>query len=345
MIPTREEALKELEMANDLDSEDYSATKDEKNDKSNVERDSNTLMKLDYIYDRPYFLEMWEELVKEEPNKTMLVDAFLGETLTRAQIDRLSGCVFSYLKSRHIGREDFVMICMPRDIRAIICILGVWKAGAAFTIVENDSALDRIEYIKNDIGCKEFIDVNKWEEIQKYDSLKGFDEADDHAAAFAIYTSGTTGFPKGVLHEYGIIRLNSFLEKDNGVKRSYESSVFSLISPLHFVASIKIIANLFEYGFELHLMPYDIVKHPIRLKKYFIEQKINFTFLPPSIIRIIGDNLGPYMEYVLTGSESANGIFLNGTNLINTYTMSEGFVTVAPSFTLVVVGYIAPTPR
>ena len=58
----------------------------------------------------------------------------------------------------NIGPEDFVMIKFPRDARPFIVMLGVWKAGAAFTVVEDSYAPERIEAIKKDCGCRLVID-------------------------------------------------------------------------------------------------------------------------------------------------------------------------------------------
>ncbi|HCM91046.1 MAG TPA: hypothetical protein DIS78_00550 [Lachnospiraceae bacterium] len=35
-------------------------------------------------------------------------------------------------------------------------------------------------------------------EILKCEPLPGYEEADDHDAAFAVYTSGSTGNPRGL---------------------------------------------------------------------------------------------------------------------------------------------------
>lgn len=286
-------------------------------------------MNLDDLKTVPYFLSRWESRVKENPDKVLLVDGATGETVTRETVQHLSGCVYAYLKNKGIGREDFVMIVMPRGIYGIICMLGVWKAGAAFTIVEDDYAPERIAYIRKDLNCKEYIDFDKWKEIIKLEPKDGYEEAADNDAAFAVYTSGTTGFPKGVLHEYGTIKLNALSGRAKTGRRVTEDSNYSIISPLNFVASIKIVLSLLVIGFTGHILPYEIIKNPKKLKQYFLDEKINISFLSPSILRIIGTELGPDMEHVFTGSEPANRLSLDGIELINTYSMSEAAFTLA----------------
>jgi acyl-coenzyme A synthetase/AMP-(fatty) acid ligase len=165
-------------------------------------------MKLDFLNTVPYVCERWNALVQQEPAAVFLTEEVSGTGFTRRRVDELSARVYSYLESRRIGAEDFVLIRLPRDARPFIAMLGVWKAGAAFTAVEDTYAPERIEAIRQDCGCRLVIDEAAWQDILKMDPLPGFRRAADHDACFAIYTSGSTGKPKGVLQEYGKIKLN-----------------------------------------------------------------------------------------------------------------------------------------
>lgn len=286
-------------------------------------------MNLDFLDKIPYLCDRWSEHVKSDPKRIVLVDGIRPGGISREVMEQRSAQVYAWLKQKGIGREDFVLICLPRGILPIITMLGVWKAGAAFTVVEDNYAPDRIEYIKKDCGCKAVIDIETWKEIYSAEPLSGYEKADPHDAAFAVYTSGTTGFPKGVLHEYGNIKLNQISGGNpDGVRRMTQDSRFALIAPLNFIASIKMALSVIYNGFTLYIVPYDIVKNPVRLKKYYRGNRITDTFLSPSMIRVIGE-LGPYLKHIFTGSEPANGIYIDGIDIINTYSMSEGAFNVA----------------
>ncbi len=278
-------------------------------------------MNMESLTDIKYFLNRWEELVSCAPDKTAAVDGATDIRISRCELDVSSAKVYRYLINHGIGKEDFVMICLPRGTDILTCILGVWKAGAAFTVVEDDYAPDRIEYIRNDVGCKLFIDRNLFTELMNEEPLMGFAETSPHDACFAIYTSGTTGFPKGVLHEYGNILIDS--KSGTGSKRVNENSRYALISPMNFVASVKVFLVMLKTGCTIYVIPYDIAKNPLLLKDYYIKNEITVSFLSPSIIRVLGRDLGPYLKYVFTGSEPAGGISLDNAELINTYSMSE----------------------
>ena len=275
----------------------------------------------------PYFLDVFTKHTKEAPESKMLYDDRDTSGLTRAQVDEASARVYAWLSRKGIGKEDFVLICMPRGVWSIVSMIGVWKAGAALTVVEDNYAEERIAFIKKDCGCKAVIDLDTWQEINAEEPMDGYAKADLHDAAFAVYTSGSSGTPKGVLHEYGNIKLNVLSAKSPSGPRTDKNSRVALIAPLNFVAATKTVLGLLYGSYSLYVIPYSISKNPLKLKRYYREARITNTFLSPSIIRATGGDISPYLKVVHTGSEPANGIFLEGVELVNNYSMSEGAFT------------------
>lgn len=283
------------------------------------------LKSFDKLNKIPYFLDAYSMWNLVRPRQVLLVDDHYYEGWTRSKVEKLSGKIYNYLLQKGIGKNDFVMICLPRGVLPIIAMIGVWKAGAAFVTVEDDYAPERIAFIKNDCGCKLAIDLELFEEISSNGTYKrGYKRADDHDACFAVYTSGSTGRPKGVLHEYGNIKLNAALQNIDVPLNTRAA----LIAPLNFIASIKMILGLLYASATLYVVPYYVAKNPLKLVEYFLESKISLTFLSPSLIRAVGDNFGPYLKVIETGSEPANGLHLEGVDLVNNYAMSEGAFTV-----------------
>lgn len=280
---------------------------------------------LDKLNKIPYFLDVYKLWNLARPRQIILVDDHYYEGWTRSKVEKLSGRIYNYLLQQGIGKNDFVMICLPRGVLPIITMIGVWKAGAAFVTVEDDYAPERIAFIKKDCGCKLTIDLELFEEIAENVKYKrGYVRADEHDACFAVYTSGSTGRPKGVLHEYGNIKLNAALQNID-VPMGARAA---LIAPLNFIASMKMILGLMYAPATLYVVPYYVAKNPRKLLEYFLESKIQLTFLSPSLIRAVGGNFGPYLKVIETGSEPANGIHLEDVQLVNNYAMSEGAFTV-----------------
>ena len=280
-------------------------------------------MKLDFLNTVPYVCERWEALVREDPTAVFLTEEETGNGYTRRQTDELSARVYSYLADREIGAEDFVLIRLPRDARPFIAMLGVWKAGAAFTAVEDTYAPERIEAIRQDCGCRLVIDENTWQDILRTDPLPGCRRAGDHDACFAIYTSGSTGKPKGVLQEYGKIKLNqASLERHPGDLIDAQTCM-AQAAPLNFIAAVKIFLNALYSGMHLVIFSTDTVRNPALLNKQFNRYQVNLAFLSPSILRVMSDGVATSLKTLVTGSEAANNVWFEGVRLINNYGMSE----------------------
>ena len=271
----------------------------------------------------PYIFEAWQKQVANRPNEVFLVDVANNIKFTLKQSDEISGKVYAYLKDKKIGKDDFVLINLPRGASTILAMIGVWKAGAAFVVTEDTLAPERIEYIKKDCSCKLTIDNDVWEQILEFKPYLGYVKCDNHNAAFAVYTSGSTGNPKGVLHEFGSLKLLEYSAKWN--ESFFDEPVvnYGMFAPLNFVASVMIVVLRIYKLTRLFILPYSIIKNPVKLLDCYKTNQIYSGYLPPSYIRVLGDKIKDYMKFVSTGSEPANGIYVEGVKIVNNYSMSE----------------------
>ena len=281
------------------------------------------IMKMRFLDQIPYICEQWAELAARSPSSPFITEEVSGRSFTRQQVDELSARVYGWLLAKEIGTEDFVMIRFPRDARPFIAMLGVWKTGAAFTVVEDNYAPERTEAIRGDCGCRLVIDTASWEEILKTEPAAGYREADPHDACFAIYTSGSTGKPKGVLQEYGKIKLNQASLEANPGDLIDETTCMAETAPLGFIAAVKIFMNALYSGMRLVVFSTDTAKNPVQMNRKFDEYHVNLAFLSPSILRIMTDGVSGSLKTLVTGSEAADGIYFDNVKLINNYGMSE----------------------
>ncbi len=264
-----------------------------------------------------------KDYVLNTPENIILSSMDDGKDVNWRELDLISGKVYRYLKEHGIGREDFVNIILPRGVEPFIAVIGVWKAGAAFVLLEEEYPKERIDFIRKDCGCKLVLDRRVWEEILKYEYLEGFEQADDHDAAFAAYTSGTTGNPKGVLHEYGKLDIIAQSICENGESLLKPTDNFALIAPLYFVVAIMAYIFILDAGRRMSVVPFSITKNPPALLKAFAENKVDSLFCAPSILRLFLKI--PTINRIIVGSEPANGIWFDDpkVKIINGYAMSE----------------------
>ena len=272
------------------------------------------------------YLERLETIITKYPGRAAFAD--IEGSMTYRELDETSGRVYAYLKAKGIGREQFVLLMMPRRREAAAAMLGVLKAGAAFIMLEEDYPPERTAYIKKDTSCEYVLDRNEYEHIMDTvpEPLPHFEEADPHDAAYIVYTSGSTGNPKGVLHEYGNL---AQLAMTNPIKAEYEETSRGLMAPFYFVATVMCFVNFTVMGATTCIIPHEMVRNFRRLKEFLLERRIEGIFLPPSYIRLYQDP-SPYLKLVSTGSEPANGLYYpDGHPVIrNFYTMTEAGFTV-----------------
>ena len=269
-------------------------------------------------------LELLEKYTAEKPGAAILYDEAHSKGITYAQLDDMSGRVYAYLKAKGIGKEDFVLINLPRGVLPIVAMIGVWKAGAAWALVEDTYAPDRIAYIREDCGCKTELCADNWEEVMHTDAISGYVNADPHDAAYAIYTSGTTGNPKGVLHEYGNLSRAIESIRLNGENPFHSKDRLALLAPMNFVASVIVILEVLSiFCGKMFIVSYATIKNPLLLKSFFVEKRISITFLTPSYVRMLGNTTGPFLRMLFVGSEPANNLYNKNLDLINIYAASE----------------------
>ena len=268
------------------------------------------------------FLKNFTKTANETPNRTAVVDMNGSRRTTYGELDKMSGKVYGYLKEKGIGREDFVVVSLPRGVAPVAAMLGVMKAGAAYVMIEEGTPPERSAFITKDCRCRMRITPDVWKDIEAAEILSGFEEVADHNAAFVVYTSGTTGVPKGVVHEFGNIDriINSY--ENSGELATLDSDTMAMVTPVSFVAANTIIYITLAMRIELHVIPLTVVKNPKAFEEYLADQNINAFFVSPTLYRVL-NHISPSVRLILLSSEAVSNIWSHGRTYCALYTSSE----------------------
>ena len=86
-----------------------------------------------------HFIEKLENNSITYPDRTALIPVESTESSkTYAQLWEASGRVYGFLKQKGIGKEDVVMITVPRGNSSLVTLIGIWRAGAAAVMLDAD---------------------------------------------------------------------------------------------------------------------------------------------------------------------------------------------------------------
>ncbi|MEU9026481.1 amino acid adenylation domain-containing protein [Streptomyces sp. NPDC048383] len=193
-----------------------------------------------------------------------------GNSLTYGELDGRTNQVARHLIARNVRPEQFVALVLPKTADAIVSMLGVLKAGAAYLPVDPDYPTDRITHILTDAEpALTLTEPVAAEVLATYADDPLTDEErrspwSTRHAAYMIYTSGSTGRPKGVIIEHHA--LATYLHR---ARTAYPatSGATLLHSPLAFDLTVTALWTPLTNGGTVHLTSLENSTHQPTLIK------------------------------------------------------------------------------
>ena len=212
---------------------------------------------------QPSVLTRVLEQCESQPHR-LAISTFDGPSLTYGELGPRVKQLAQALCSRGVGEGDIVAIHIQRSIEAVVSMLAVHAAGAAFLPLDIKSPVERRIYMLKDAHVRLVLvdgsedletDVEKLRVDQELDASHNNSAVELPAEptppdglAYVIYTSGSTGKPKGVCIEHRSLANHIFqtaelfdLKVDDRALQfgslSFDSSMEELFTPLALGAS------------------------------------------------------------------------------------------------------------
>ena len=246
-------------------------------------------------------VEMFERQVEASPESVALTcdELSLSYDEFNSKVNQLA----RFLLARGVGSGKRVALCMSRSIDAMIAIVGVLKAGAAYVPVDPQYPAERIALILNDSGAMmvltqqghlrdlpdsrlEIVCIDRENhaiESCQTDNLSEKPHGGDNA--YVIYTSGSTGRPKGVLVGHaGVANYVSW------ARRYYldgEVLDFPLFSPLSYDLAVTSIFVPLISGGCVVIYPQQSGKREITIQRVIEDNAVDIIKLTPAHLALI----------------------------------------------------------
>ncbi|RBL91143.1 non-ribosomal peptide synthetase [Chitinophaga flava] len=258
----------------------------------------------------------FEQTVSTYPNHLAL--EFEGKQYTYAALNAITNSLAHYLRNTHkVKPNEVVAFMIPKSDKAIITILGILKAGAAYLPIDPAYPEERIKFTLEDSGTKLLITESSFEipvwsgAVLLLDKVPyaGEDNTNPPAVntaedtSYIIYTSGSTGKPKGaVIRHKGVV--NTVKEHLKQIRINPGENCLQFASLSFDGSVIEIFMPLFS-GAALLPASKDIITDFDRFSAFLHEKSIAALILPPSYLRNLPKSSLGKVKTLLTGGEAA----------------------------------------
>ncbi|GME52113.1 putative nonribosomal peptide synthase protein [Neofusicoccum parvum] len=232
------------------------------------------------------------------PSKTALVTS-QGQELSYGELNGKANSFAEWLLEQGVEHGEMIPLYMEKSAATLIAILGIIKAGAAFTPLDPRNPAERNTFIAADVAAKRVVtDAEHKAECAVFNlPLIVPDELDLDPAGgplevaeltpsshiYAIYTSGSTGLPKGVLVPHSAVTAST----EGMIEATATTAAWRSLWVLNYVfdASYYDVFTVFAAGATLCVAPQDDLLSDLtgHINRMGVEQ----VMLTPTITKLI----------------------------------------------------------
>jgi amino acid adenylation domain-containing protein len=290
------------------------------------------------------FHGLFEAQVRRVPESVALVDESV--TLTYSQANERANQIAHALIAKGVRRNDVVGVIIGRSVHALVGMLGIMKAGAAYLPIEPGFPQERTNYMLVHSRCAfaltdtasmskvppsvTAIDVSAHSSAEMPTSDPGLDVALSDLA-YVIYTSGSTGEPKGVpIHHEGVANLHHIFRDRFAISEFDKMTEFASFS---FDTSVWEIVMCILSGASLHILSDALKANYANLERYLAQHQITVATFPPTYLSYMNPEHTPSLRKVMVAGSECSAKLLRQWNdrvdFYNAYGPTEHSVCIA----------------
>ena len=276
----------------------------------------------DYPRDRCMH-ELFEAQADRTPDLPAL--RYEDECLTYRQLNERSNQLAHYLRSKGVGADSLVGVCVDRGAGMMVAVLAILKAGGAYVPLSAEHPKPRL--MQQLAGVAVLLTEAKFEclmpplggPVVLLDSdCEQWSQqpiANPHAVtspenfAYVIYTSGSTGIPKGVaVRHRNLVNYTSFIQHRLELETYSKSLHFATVSTLGADLGNTCIYPSLASGGCLHVIGHDVAADSERLREYMARYPVDVLKIVPShLMALLNSGGGREVlprKYLVMGGEA-----------------------------------------
>ena len=263
--------------------------------------------------------ELFEAQVARTPEAVAV--KFGDREISYRELNGRANQVAHYLRSRGVGPEVCVGVCLERSVDLVVALVAILKAGGAYVPLDPSYPQERLAFMLDDAQVQVLLThsslAEKFNEYRGYTICLDDEESKEEDAAqsetpaagaenlaYVIYTSGSTGQPKGVgvTHRaiHNLVRGTNYVTLE-------ESDVVAQVSNSSFDAATFEIWGALLSGARLVIIEKDVALAPHALAAQLEEHGVTVMFLTTALFNHMARELPAAfrgLRHLLFGGEA-----------------------------------------
>ncbi|KAF6813871.1 nonribosomal peptide [Colletotrichum musicola] len=287
-----------------------------------------------------------DEHARQNPRKEAVV-ATEGPNFTYAELSALSSKLARHLTVTGIKKGDIVPILFDKSSFAVLAIVAILKAGAAYVGFSAETPVNFLrecasiacvpliitsrqrQPLVNEIGCKSLVlDEDLLETLEASDSSQEFSSTTQPSdLAYLVFTSGSTGVPKAVMIEHRAYVTDAVAQQKSALLSS-DARVLHFASYNFDATNFDVLSTLIAGGTICVPTEFDRIN---RLAGAINDLRANFLGVTATLAQILDPTDVPLLKVVILCGEANSPEIVDkwtkhgraGLDVVNGYGPSE----------------------